>query len=181
MVKHISRLLSFFRRRGIKSPKVRKSRESLGGGHRGVAIGSRAAPNYSAENVAKWVALPGDQVEKFVYEAEPFFVHSTNVQMMQYFIEDQSLLVEFRDGTAYKYENVTEDEAIQAAKAPSKGFFVWDNLRIRGTKLGHKKPYKKVSGGYQPPKRESEITEIDGVQYEVIREAGGGIRYRAIE
>jgi len=180
MVKHISRLLSIFRRRGIKSPKIRKSRESLGGGHRGVAIGSRTAPNYSAENVAKWVALPGDQVEKFVYEAEPFFVHSTNVQMMQYFIEDQSLLVEFRDGTAYKYENVTEDEAIQAAKAPSKGIWVWSALRNRGSKTSHKKPYSRVSSGFRPPKREPEIVEIDGVRYEVIREAGGGTRYRVI-
>lgn len=179
MANKISRLLSLFRKRGLKPSKpVRRSKETTGGGHRGVAIGNTQSPDLSAENVGKWQSLPAEAVENFVYNQEPLFVHSTNVRMMQYFIEERYLLVEFRDGDTYKYNDVTEDEAIKAAKQESKGGFVWDVLRIRGTKFGHKKPYTKVSGGYKPPQKGSEEVTIDGETYEVVKEQGGATRYR---
>src|SRR5437667_11585210 len=92
-----------------KVPKVpqRRSRETLGGGHRGVAAGSLkpGEQDLSVENVGKWRSLPASEVESFVYEAEPLYFHSTNVKMAQYFIDDEKLMVEFKGGPAYLYSN----------------------------------------------------------------------------
>lgn len=125
-------------------PPPHQSRETLGGGHRGVAIGDANAPDYSQENVDRWRALPASDVEAFVYEEQPLFVHSTNVAMAQYFFTTKQMMVEFLGGGAYLYDGVTEDEAIQFAKAPSKGGWVWDNLRVRGSRNKHKKPFRRL-------------------------------------
>lgn len=135
-------LFGFFRRR--KKESQRKSLEILGGGHRGVAIGSLKEPDYSKENVAKWKGYTADEVEGFVYDQQPFFVHSTNVVMAQYFIQTKQMMVEYKDSRAYLYDNVSEDEAINFAKAESKGVWVWDNLRVRGSKTAHKKSYTRI-------------------------------------
>lgn len=129
----------------------RKSKETLGGGHRGIAAGRLAKPNLSAENVAKWRNLSAGTVEDFVYDQQPLFVHSTNVEMAQYFLDTQQMLVKYLQDGTYIYDSVTEDEAIQFAKAQSKGGWVWNYLRVRGSKTQHKKPYRKVNAGYKPP------------------------------
>lgn len=125
-------------------------------GHRGVAQIStkmrmeriaRGEQPFSAEEIAKWHMLPGEEVYAFVHEQWPLFVHSSNVVMAQYFHADRKLLIEFKTGKAYLYSEVSEHEAIEFAKSPSKGVWCWDYLRIRGTKNGHRKPYVRVSGG----------------------------------
>lgn len=143
----VSKVSNIFRRRPkMPPPRVRKSRETLGGGHRGIAAGDLrpGKQDLSPENVAKWRGLTGSEVEDFVYEATPMIVHSTNVNMLQFFIDAGKLVVEYKDGSRYTYDNVTEDEAIQFAKAPSKGGAVWDLLRVRGSKTAHKKNYRRV-------------------------------------
>lgn len=50
-------------------------------------------------------------------------------------------------GALYLYRNVTEAEFWKLKTAQSKGRFVWDVLRQRGTLHGHKKDYALVSGG----------------------------------
>lgn len=136
-----------------KAPKVKTSQERLreqftvlkvSTGHRGRAYESLEFPNLSAENVAKWKELGDVHGTAFVYEAEPFFVHSSNVNMFQYFLSSKILLVEFKKGSTYKYDNVTENEAVSFFVAQSKGAAVWSILRVRGSKTGHKKPYVRV-------------------------------------
>lgn len=92
----------------------------------------------------KWRDIPGNVVSDFVYDAQPLFVNSSNVAMFQFFKEERKLVVEFLKGGVYAYGNVSEDEAIQIAQAPSKGAAVWDTLRVRGSKTKHKKPYQKI-------------------------------------
>lgn len=94
--------------------------------------------------VEKWRTLGSDVVEAFIYEQEPLFVHSSNVGMVQFFEPDNKLLVEFLGGGTYIYSNISVQEAIQFAQAQSKGGWIWDNLRIRGSKKGHKKPFFKI-------------------------------------
>jgi hypothetical protein len=77
---------------------------------------------------------------------------SSNVAAFQWFSpekypeEANKLTIEFHDGSIYQYANVTRTEALSFYYAPSKGTWVWDNLRVRGTVFGWKKPYVLLSG-----------------------------------
>ncbi len=122
-------------------------------GHRGIAAGDvrPGKQDLSAENVAKWKVLGGDDVEEFVHLSQPLFVHSTCVTMAQYFADSQTMLIEYlpsrqtgEGAGAYKYGNVSEEWAYEFAQAQSKGAWVWDRLRIRGSKFGHRVPYEKI-------------------------------------
>ncbi len=57
-------------------------------------------------------------------------------------------------GSLYRYANVTPEEFLTLLAANSKGDWVWDHLRIRGTWSGHQKDYELVGveGGYVPRK-----------------------------
>lgn len=67
---------------------------------------------------------------------------SSNVQWMQYDIENGSLYIEYiKNGCTYRYWPVNEDEAKNCFLTASKGGWVWDRLRIRTTNLGHRKNY----------------------------------------
>lgn len=73
---------------------------------------------------------------------------SSNVVSFQYFNQEHRLIVGYKGRRPpsevgyYEYLGVTEDEAKQAFMAMSKGGWVWDVLRVRGTRCGHKKPYQ---------------------------------------
>lgn len=61
--------------------------------------------------------------------------------------EHGRLRVVFKDGNTYLVYRVTDLEARNWYHASSKGKWYWDHVRVRGTKLGHKKPYEHVSHG----------------------------------
>ena len=117
-------------------------------GHRGTARGDLSKPIRTfgeTYHVPEEVQIvPADQVSRFLYEGAVFPVFSTNVEMAQYDHEKNVLIITFKGGSQYAYSNVSLQEAIGFAQAGSKGGWVWSNLRIRGTSLGHRKPYKKV-------------------------------------
>lgn len=88
---------------------------------------------------------------------------SSNVDLAQYDWEANVLYIEFKGGAVYAYDNVSFNEAVSFANAPSYGKWVWDHLRIRGTKLGHRKPYSLVAfhggaGNGEVPESEEETT-----------------------
>ncbi len=118
-------------------------------GHRGIAARDLrpGMQDLSAENVAQWQTLSGDVVEDFVENEQILFTHSSNVASAQYFGTVQKMMVEFHNGGSYLYSNVTSEEALEFAKAMSKGGFIWDAFRVRGSKTAHKKPYIKLKGG----------------------------------
>ena len=111
-------------------------------GHRGVAIGSNVEGerDLSAENVAKWKPLSKESAEGFL-NGEVLFVHSTNVAAGQYFPEAEKLMLEFNNGSAYMYSNISINEAWDFLFAMSKGVWCWDVLRVRGK--GNAKKFKK--------------------------------------
>lgn len=138
-MKLVDKISALFRRRNQPKPRL-----NVGQTRRGVAAGDLKKPDLSLENIEKWEDIPPDQGENFIYDQMPLFVHSTNVSMAQYFIDEKKLMLEFKNGSAYLYSNISEHEALQFLQAASKGGWSWDTLRIRGTKYGHKKPYVKI-------------------------------------
>jgi len=82
--------------------------------------------------------------DDFVYGGELLFVHSSNVAAAQYFWGEHKMMIEFLNGSAYLYSSVNETEAWTFATAGSKGGWVWDNLRVRGTVDQHRKPYERI-------------------------------------
>lgn len=131
----------------------------LGRGHRGVAAGraERAEQaeryygkdpegelDYTLEEVEKWKPLSESEVEGFVNGMQPLFVNSSNVAMAQFYPEENKMQVEYHGGGAYMYSNVSAGEALAFAQALSKGSFIWDHFRIRGTRDGHRKPFTRL-------------------------------------
>ncbi len=115
-----------------------------GPGHGGQALGSRkpGKQDLSPENIAKWKQTHSDEVQDFVYGREPIYVHSTNVVAAQYNDDLKKLAVKFKGkGQAYMYHDCDERMAFDFAQDWSKGGWVWENLRILGTKNGHKKTF----------------------------------------
>lgn len=88
--------------------------------------------------------------------------NSSNVHSFSYDIDRFKLFIRFHasgkqgrgKGTLYAYNAVPPKMFLSLMEAPSKGTWVWDNLRIRGTVSGHQKDYELVAftGGYLPRK-----------------------------
>lgn len=86
----------------------------------------------------------------FVYGQEVISFHSSNVTWAQYFINDRYMLVAFHGGSppkpgVYRVSPISEAEAIDFARAFSKGIWYWDSVRIRGTRHGHKKNVSRIN------------------------------------
>ncbi len=101
-------------------------------------------------------------------------VRSSNVHSIGYDLDNQTLYVRFWaettrrgeivrfPGSLYGYRDVWPEEFLEFLEAPSKGNWVWDHLRERGTVSGHKKPYflAGIVAGYVP--RQAALTTIRG-------------------
>ncbi len=119
-------LFDFFRR--AKKPRPKAHRGSLGG------------------------IITGDEIQDFLENEALLFVTSTNVAAAQFFPDANKLMVEYLNGSAYLYEDISPNEAEAFARAPSKGEFVIDHLIGRENLQGHahwhggpsRKPVKKL-------------------------------------
>lgn len=85
---------------------------------------------------------PAAQWYEFLNEGKWLAVVSSNVDLIRYDYEEEVLYVQFKNGAMYSYRTVSYKEALDFAQAPSKGGWVWDHLRVRGTLLGHRKQYQ---------------------------------------
>lgn len=144
MTSIIQRIRNIFGRNKPKPP-----RATIGLGHRGIAAGDLAARHaakvpYTLEEIGKWEMTGVGEAEGFIYDGKLMKVHSSNVESARYNIDTHTMEVFFLDGSGYLYSNVSEEEAIGFVKSASKGGFLWSTFRIRGTKNGHKKPYKRI-------------------------------------
>ncbi len=90
-----------------------------------------------------------DPLWRFINMGEVKSFQSSNVHSAFYEQRNQALFVQFLAGSLYRYENVNTGEAESMYRSVSAGTWVWDNLRIRGTKLGHRKDYQMVFSGAQ--------------------------------
>jgi DNA topoisomerase IB len=76
---------------------------------------------------------------------------SSNVSAFRYQRGENQLYVRYKNGQWYEYDRVSPAEAAGLYNANSKGKWVWDRLRIRGTVFGFKKPYRRL-GTTLPPR-----------------------------
>lgn len=88
----------------------------------------------------------------------PIDVESSHITAVAY-INDK-LYVSFYDGSVYEYDDVTEDEATQMLNSPSKGGFMWQNIR-------RTRPYRKVHDFPALPPEQSEVPSVDTTNIEV--------------
>lgn len=76
-------------------------------------------------------------------------VQSSNVHSIGYDYDAQTLYVRYlRDGamgSLYGYSHVQLEKFLALESAPSKGIWMWDNVRIRGTWSGHRHDYRLVA------------------------------------
>jgi hypothetical protein len=59
-------------------------------------------------------------------------VSSSNVSWIQYDQDFPRLVIGYLNGKAYAYSGVSPQEAAALLFAPSKGEWVWSNIRVRG-------------------------------------------------
>lgn len=86
-----------------------------------------------------------DEANGFVYQGDPLYTpKSSNVALAQYHRADQKLMVEYKNGSAYLYDPVSETEALAFWEAMSKGGHLWDHFRVRGSKTAHRKNYVRI-------------------------------------
>lgn len=77
------------------------------------------------------------------------FVDSSNVEYVKYSPEVMRCEVGFLpkgtgDSRAYHYWEVFPDDMRAFLTSPSKGEWLWDYFRVRGSAVAHKKPYKRI-------------------------------------
>jgi hypothetical protein len=123
-------------------------------GQRGYAIGLGARPTHQAQVPVQFTPDPtrhinrqvvgGSEGAAFLFGGEYFPVYSSNVRGMMYRALDNELVVEFLNGSAYLYRSVTFSMARSALEAQSKGGWVWDHLRVRGSRTAHQVPYRRI-------------------------------------
>lgn len=89
-----------------------------------------------------------DPEARFIHEGEWHSnFTSSNVAAYHYDLRGQfdnapeTLVIEYKDGSFYGYSPVSEALARSLFNAGSKGTWVWDNLRVRGTVFGYQVPY----------------------------------------
>ena len=138
----------------LKSPfrgKQSKGKEpEMARGHRGTALRDLQKPDLSEENRTQWRHLTETEHDAFLEKAKPIYVHSSNVLAVQWWKESNQMAVVYKGdngkaGGTYLYQNVSRREAELFLAAPSKGSWIWDHLRFRGSKTAHRKPYAKIS------------------------------------
>ncbi len=87
-----------------------------------------------------------DEAEEWATFGEWAPMASSNVAGASYEHEEERLTIGYLDGSYYQYQPVSYEKALDFYRAGSKGTWVWDNLRVRGTVFGYQVPYTFLSG-----------------------------------
>jgi hypothetical protein len=91
--------------------------------------------------------IPQDEMTDFLENNGLLIVQSSNVQDLQYFPDENMLVVSYRNGRAYIVRNISPEEARAFATATSKGSHVWSAYRGEDAK---KMPSTPGRGGKPP-------------------------------
>lgn len=98
------------------------------------------------------LALALTAEDQWIFHGEVLAVGSAHVEYIQYIYAEQVLHIGFWnkdpkfDGRWYMYMDIPETMARSFYSAGSYGKWVWDNLRVRGTVYGTRKPYGFLDG-----------------------------------
>jgi len=140
----------------------------------------------------------GFNIDHPMVTGEMIQASSSNVHSFGYDIESAYLYIRFLGyakgtrgpdgrplrvgpGSLYRYRDVTPEEFLSILAANSKGEWIWDHLRVRGTHSGHQKDYELVgvAGSYVPRKATVRVNPNSGQLEEMfiqrrVRAMGGG-------
>lgn len=117
-----------------------------------VAPVQSSLPTWSEEQLAalspQTLETPRDALDAFLHFGAWLPVSSSNVDEIRYSPDDSTLQIKFKNGNIYQYDDVSVREAENFANSASKGGWVWDELRLRGTVFGFNRrhPYTFLSG-----------------------------------
>ena len=147
--KIVSKVGEFFRQKPEKPARLADLQVPA---HRGAALGSSVPEemDISEANQREWLHLSSEAVYHFLHDEAILYVHSTNVLWAKYQKDQQWLTLAYKDKRGrpkgiYRYSPISGDEAQEFLTYLSKGIFVWDKLRVRGTKTGHQKKAIKLA------------------------------------
>jgi len=73
-------------------------------------------------------------------------VQSSNVAWFRWLPGEDAMEISYLDGSVYRYEDIPLEMAFDMYRSGSKGGFVWDRLRVRGTVFGYQKSYSFLDG-----------------------------------
>ncbi|OAI44976.1 hypothetical protein AYO44_13345 [Planctomycetaceae bacterium SCGC AG-212-F19] len=93
--------------------------------------------------------IDADDVLEFLTGDAGVVVNSSNVDAVKYDPTKNELTVTFlkkgsAGGGVYVYSDISEEEALSFIRSGSKGRWVWDHLRQRGSSTAHKKRYRRI-------------------------------------
>jgi hypothetical protein len=133
-----------------------------GGGGRGPTPPGGGRGGVPVNVDGQWITFPANHP---IVTAEMVPVDSSNIYSIGYDNDSHTLMVRFvgrhghkdnsrRPGSIYAYFHVPARRFLQFLDASSKGKWLWDNVRIRGTISGHRYDYALVGieAGYVPRK-----------------------------
>lgn len=75
---------------------------------------------------------------------EFFQVRSSNVKEAAWEPDKLVMTVRFHGNKTYEYWLVSHSEWLSFLMSPSKGSWVWDFLRVRGSKTAHQKSHRRI-------------------------------------
>jgi hypothetical protein len=111
-----------------------------------ISIGSRKpVPTGRRGTNAIRPIVPAEEVEAFLYDGAILYVSSSMVSFAIYNRKEENIIIQYHTGPPWKYSPFNEQEALDFVLANSKGNFVWDRIRVRGSKTKHKKNAQKTS------------------------------------
>lgn len=102
------------------------------------------APRGSVDDPNLNDTISRGEIDRFLNDGAALSVASSNIDHVEYDSHTQTLIITFKDGGQYAYGEVPPAEALDFAVAESKGIWFWTNIRIRGSKNGHRKPWRKL-------------------------------------
>ena len=104
-----------------------------------------AAGQGKAGTGSAW-GISANDVDAFLFQGKVLEASSSNWLAYQYLINEKELIVQYKGDGHFAYSHVSEQEALSLVNAPSKGEWGWNNLRVRGSKTSHRKPFRQVTG-----------------------------------
>ena len=110
-----------------------------------IASPTRASPKQTP-SISKRPNSARVGLDDFLDKSRVLKVISSNVKNASYDEEEEILYVTYKNGGAYAYLRISELEArgFYFASFSSPGKWIWSNLRVRGSKTAHQKPYYRM-------------------------------------
>jgi KTSC domain len=80
-----------------------------------------------------------DDLDGFLHWGQEVAVSSSNVSSARYHRDTLSLVITYLSGDTWVYDPVSPAEAEAFLLAPSKGRWLWDHVKVRGSRHAHQK------------------------------------------